>query len=75
MIEDFFTDPLRQTQLIQTAVVLASTVVLWWLFVRGVGRAVERMGRGDGVEAAEQRQRVETLWKAGRRVAGAAGAM
>jgi small conductance mechanosensitive channel len=69
MIEDFFTDPLRQTQLVQTAVILAGTVLLWWLLMRGVARAIERIGRGDSVEAAEQRQRVETLWKAGRRVA------
>ena len=66
---DFFSDSLRQTQLVQTAVVLLGAVVLWWLFVRGVGRAVGRFGRGDDVDAAEQRQRAETLWKAGRRVA------
>jgi small conductance mechanosensitive channel len=66
---DFFSDPLRQTQFVQTAVVLIGAVVLWWVFVRGVGKAVDRFGRGDGVDAAEQRQRAETLWKAGRRVA------
>ena len=66
---DFFSDPLRQTQFVQTAVVLIGAVVLWWMFVRGVGKVVDRFGRGDGVDAAEQRQRAETLWKAGRRVA------
>jgi small conductance mechanosensitive channel len=68
-MSDFFTDPIRQAQLVQTAVVLAGTIVLWWLFVRGMGRVMNRFGRGDGVDAAEQRQRTETLWKAGRRVA------
>lgn len=66
---DFFTDPVRQSQLIQTGVVLVGTVVLWWLFVRGVQRAVGRVGAGDDIEAAERRQRAGTLWKAGRRVA------
>ena len=69
MIGDFFTDPSRQAQLVQTAVVFAGTILLWWLFARGVGKAIDRFSRGDGVEAAEQRQRAETLWKAGRRVA------
>lgn len=69
MIADFFTDPVRQTQMIQTAVVLIGTMVLWWLFVRGAGRMLVRFSRGEGVEGAEQQQRVETLWKAGRRVA------
>lgn len=69
MIADFFTDPVRQSQMIQTAVVLIGTMVLWWLFVRAVGRMMPRFARGEGVEGAEQQQRVETLWKAGRRVA------
>jgi small conductance mechanosensitive channel len=69
MVADFFTDPVRQSQMIQTAVVLIGTIVLWWLFVRAVGRVVERFSRAEGVEGAEQRQRAETLWKAGRRVA------
>jgi small conductance mechanosensitive channel len=66
---DFLSDPIRQSQLVQTAVVVVGTVVLWWLFVRGVGKTIERAGRGDDIEAAERRQRVQTLWKAGRRVA------
>ena len=70
-MQDFFTDPVRQSQLVQTAVVLFGTLVVWWLFVRGVGRAVDRMAPGDDIEAVEQRQRVKTLWKAGRRIAAA----
>ena len=68
-MQDFFADPVRQTQLGQTAVVLIGTVILWWVFVRLVGRAVDRMAVGDDIEAAERRQRGQTLWKAGRRVA------
>jgi small conductance mechanosensitive channel len=68
-MQDFFTDPVRQTQLGQTAVVLIGTVIIWWVFVRLVGRAVDRMAVGDDIEAAERRQRGQTLWKAGRRVA------
>jgi len=67
-MQDFFADPVRQTQLGQTAVVLVGTIILWWLFVRLVGRAVDRMAVGDDIEAAERRQRGQTLWKAGRRV-------
>lgn len=67
-LEEFFRDPGRQSQLIQTGVVVLGTVVLWWLFVRGVGRAVDRFGRGEDVEAAERRQRAQTLWKAARRM-------
>ncbi len=69
VIKDFLNDPVRQTQLAQTAVVLIGTVILWWLFIRLVNRAVARMAVGDDIEAAERRQRTETLWKAGRRVA------
>ena len=68
-ISDFFTDPIRQTQLVQTAVVLAGTIILWWVFVRLANRAVDRMAQGDDIEAAERRQRTQTLWKAGRRMA------
>lgn len=68
-MQDFFADPVRQTQLGQTAVVLIGTVIIWWVFVRLVGRAVDRMAVGDDIEAAERRQRGQTLWKAGRRVA------
>lgn len=68
-ISDFFTDPIRQTQLVQTAVVLAGTVILWWVFVRLANRAVDRMAQGDDIEASERRQRTQTLWKAGRRMA------
>lgn len=68
-MQDFFADPVRQTQLGQTAAVLIGTVIIWWVFVRLVGRAVDRMAVGDDIEAAERRQRGQTLWKAGRRVA------
>ena len=68
-MQDFLADPVRQTQLGQTAVVLIGTIVLWWVFVRLVGRAVDRMAAGDDIEAIERRQRGQTLWKAGRRVA------
>jgi small conductance mechanosensitive channel len=68
-ISDFFTDSIRQTQLVQTAVVLAGTIILWWVFVRLANRAVDRMAQGDDIEAAERRQRTQTLWKAGRRMA------
>ncbi len=69
VIKDFFSDPVRQTQLAQTGVVLIGTVIVWWIFVRVMNRAVDRMARGDDIEAAERRQRTQTLWKAGRRVA------
>lgn len=68
-ISDFFNDSIRQTQLVQTAVVLAGTIILWWVFVRLANRAVDRMAQGDDIEAAERRQRAQTLWKAGRRMA------
>jgi small conductance mechanosensitive channel len=68
-INDFFTDPVRQAQLAKTGVVLIGTVILWWVFVRLMNRAVDRMAQGDDIEAAERRQRTQTLWKAGRRVA------
>ncbi|MDR9449993.1 MAG: mechanosensitive ion channel family protein [Acidimicrobiia bacterium] len=67
-MQDFFTDPVRQTQLGQTAVVLIGTVIIWWVFVRLVGRAVDRMAAGDDIETIERRQRSQTLWKAGRKV-------
>ena len=69
VIKEFLSDPVRQTQLAQTGVVLVGTIVLWWLFVRLVNRAVARMAVGDDIEAAERRQRTQTLWNAGRRVA------
>jgi len=68
-MRSFFTDPIRQSQLVQTAVVLIGTVVLWWLFVRGVSRKVDGLGQGGDIEAAERRQRAQTLWRAGRRAA------
>ncbi len=68
-MQDFFADPVHQTQLVQTVAVLVGTIVLWWVFVRLVGRAIDRMARGDDIEAVERRQRAETLWKAGRKVA------
>ncbi len=68
-MQDFLADPVRQTQLVQTAVVLIGTVVLWWVFVRLVNRTVDRIGLGDDIEDTERRQRTQTLWKAGRRVA------
>ena len=68
-MQDFFADPVRQTQLAQTGAVLVGTVVLWWVFVRLVGRAIHRLAQGDDIEAIERRQRAKTLWKAGRRVA------
>ncbi|MDH3396830.1 MAG: mechanosensitive ion channel family protein [Acidimicrobiia bacterium] len=68
-MQDFFTDPVRQSQLVQTAVVIIGTLVGWWVFVRAVGRAVDRLGQGEDIEATDQRQRATTLWKAGRRVA------
>lgn len=69
VINEFLSDPVRQTQLAQSGVMLIGALVLWWIFVRVVGRAVARMARGDDIEAAERRQRTRTLWKAGRRVA------
>ena len=66
VIKEFLNDPVRQTQLAQTGVVLIGTIILWWLFVRLVNRAVARMAVGDDIEAAERRQRTQTLWKAGR---------
>ena len=68
-MRSFFTDPIRQSQLVQTAVVLIGTVVLWWLFVRGVSRKVDGLGQGGDIEATERRQRAQTLWRAGRRAA------
>jgi small-conductance mechanosensitive channel len=68
-MQDFFADPVHRTQLVQTGAVLVGTIVLWWVFVRLVGRAIDRMARGDDIEAVERRQRAETLWKAGRKVA------
>lgn len=68
-MQDFFADPVRQTQLVQTGAIVVGTVVLWAVFVRLVGRSINRMAQGDDIEAAERRQRAETLWKAGRRVA------
>lgn len=65
----FFGDPLRQAQLIRTAVVLIVTGLLWWLLVRGGNRTIERFARGDDVEAGERRQRAQTLWSASRRLA------
>ena len=69
VIKEFLNDPVRQTQLAQSGVMLLGALVLWWIFVRVVGRAVARMARGDDIEAAERRQRTQTLWKAGRRLA------
>ncbi|MGZ8754340.1 MAG: mechanosensitive ion channel family protein [Acidimicrobiia bacterium] len=68
-MQDFFADPVRQTQLVQTGAIVVGTVILWAVFVRLVGRSINRMAQGDDIEAAERRQRAETLWKAGRRVA------
>ena len=70
-MQAFFTDSLRQTQLAQTAVVLIGVAIVWLLFVRGVGRAVGRVGRGEDIESTERRQRAETLWKAGKKGAAA----
>lgn len=68
-MQDFFADPVRQTQLVQTGAIVVGTVLLWAVFVRLVGRSIDRMAQGDDIEATERRQRAETLWKAGRRVA------
>lgn len=68
-MQDFFADQVRQTQLVQTGAIVVGTVILWAVFVRLVGRSIHRMAQGDDIEAAERRQRAETLWKAGRRVA------
>ncbi|MGZ5384873.1 MAG: mechanosensitive ion channel family protein [Acidimicrobiia bacterium] len=67
-MQDFFADPVRQTQLVQTGAIVVGTVILWAVFVRLVGRSIRRMAQGDDIEAVERRQRAETLWKAGRRV-------
>jgi len=75
VIKEFVNDPVRQTQLAQSAVMLVGALVLWWMFVRVVGRAVGRMARGDDIESAERRQRTQTLWKAGRRLAAAVFAL
>lgn len=68
-MQDFFADPVRQTQLVQTGAIVVGTVILWAVFVRLVGRSIHRMAQGEDIEATERRQRAETLWKAGRRVA------
>jgi small conductance mechanosensitive channel len=75
VIKDFVNDPVRQTQLAQSAIMLVGALVLWWMFVRVVGRAVSRMARSDDIESAERRQRTQTLWKAGRRLAAAVFAL
>lgn len=59
----------RQEELTKTAVVLVVAALAWWIFVRVGRRITGRLSRGEGVEAAEQRQRVVTLWRAVRRVA------
>ncbi len=55
-------------QIGKSLVVVLLGVVAWWVFRRVGRRAVDRVGRGEDLDALERRQRAETLWSASRRV-------
>lgn len=57
-----------QDQLIRSAVVIVGAAVVWLAIARTAARYLARIGRDEGIEAAERRQRAETLWVGIRRV-------
>jgi small-conductance mechanosensitive channel len=61
-------DSARLDQIIRSGVVLAGVAVAWLLLTRAASHYLARVGRGDGIEETERRQRAKTLWTGIRRV-------